>query len=42
MTELCSGDKAIAILVEHSEGLPDLLLARNKVCVKANKFIDSH
>ena len=31
MAELGSGDEAVAVLVKHPEGLPDLLLARKSV-----------
>ena len=39
VTQLGRADEAIAVLVEHPEGLPDFLLATKKICVKS-KLID--
>lgn len=42
VAQLGGADEAVAVLVKHPEGLPDLLLARKKVlCENLEKTTDS-
>ncbi len=38
--QLGGRDEAVAVLVKHPEGLPDLLLARKKCCVRI--YVENH